>query len=287
VELHQPLAPMRKLTTGTAAGLEQPGSTRTLAANAAAFTFSHDLEARVTASGRHAFERWQESSARRNEAPDVRLHLDFQDDKGARSLRNAAEHGQEIAAGSIVGCVWTEGRWPGKRALQFRSVSDRVRLSIPEEYRQVTLAAWVQVHSLTPRQNSLFMCEDWNPGDMHWQILADGSLCLGIASGPQAATDDYISPAIFTPERLGQWIHLAVVYDTAGGEVRHYVNGKRISRHPMLHRTVLRPGLAELGNWNPSAKWRQRPVRNFVGAMDDFSLCARALNDDEMRKLAE
>ncbi len=287
VELHQPQTPMRKLTSGTAAGLEQFGSTRTLVANAASFTFSRDLDARVTASGRHAFERWQESGARWNDDPDVRLRLDFQDEKGSRSLRNAAAHGDAIAAGSIVGCIWTEGRWPGKQALQFRSVSDRVRLSIPDEYRQVTLAAWVQVHSLTPRQSSLFMCEGWDPGDMHWQILPNGSLCLGIASGPQAVVDDYISPMVLTPERLGQWIHLAVVYDSVGGEVRQYVNGKRISRHSMLHRTVLRPGLAELGNWNPSAKSRQRPVRNFVGAMDDFSLCARALNDDEMRQLAE
>ena len=287
VELHQPQTQMRKLTTGTAAGLEQPGSTRTLVANAAAFTFSHDLDERVSASGREAFNRWQVSSARWNADPDMRLRLDFQDEKSSRSLRNVAAHGGGIAAGTIVGCSWTEGRWPGKRALQFRSVSDRVRLSMPDEYRQLTLATWVQVHSLTPRQSALFMCEGWEPGEMHWQILPNGALCLGIASSPRSVTDDYISPVVFTPERLGQWVHLAVVYDSVAGEVRHYVNGQCVSRHPMNQRMVLRPGLAELGNWNPAAEWRQRAVRNLVGAMDEFSVCARALRDDEVRQLAQ
>lgn len=288
VELYQPHAEMRKLTGGLAAGLEKPGSSRVLVANAAAFAFSQDFDARVTASQRKAFDRWQEAGARWNTDPDVRLRFDFQEKEGSRSLRNVAAHGEDIPQGTIVGCVWTEGRWPGKRALQFRSVSDRVRLSMPGEYPQLTLSAWVQVHSLTPRQSSLLMCEGWEPGEMHWQILANGALCLGIASeGPKRTADDYISPVVFTPERLGQWVHLAVVYDTKAGEVRHYLNGKRISRHPMSKRTVLKPGLAELGNWNPAAEWRQRPVRNFVGCMDEFSFRARALGDDEVRQLAE
>jgi putative aldouronate transport system substrate-binding protein len=37
----------------------------------------------------------------------------------------------------------------------------------------------------------------------------------------------------------------------------------------------------------PSASSSGIPDAQRVGAMDDFSLCARALNDDEMRKLAE
>src|SRR5206468_5905817 len=52
VELHQPKAKTRTLTTGTAAVLAQPASTQALAADATAFTFSHDLDARVTASHR-------------------------------------------------------------------------------------------------------------------------------------------------------------------------------------------------------------------------------------------
>ena len=291
VELHQPQAQMRKLTTGIATNLARSNSTEMLMANAAAFTFSHDLDARVIASRREAFTRWQEASAHWNDDPATRLHLDFQDKKGSRSLRNAAAHGTDIAAGTIVGCNWTEGRWPGKRALQFRSVSDRVRLNVPGEYRQLTLSTWVQLHSLSTRQSqsSICMSQGIEVGGIHWQVLHDGSLCLGIvASSHPSVTDDYISPVVFTPERFGQWVHLAAVLDTAAHEVRFYVNGARLSRHTIKRTVVARPALAELGNWIPSPDYRgAHAVRNFVGCMDDFSLYARALGDAEVRKLAE
>jgi len=294
VELRQPKTEMRKLTGGIATALDQPAGAQSLAANGSVFAFSHELVARVNAAQQQSFARWQEAAGRWNDDPDLRIRFDFQEEPGARSLRNAASqasqasHGQEIAPGTIVGCSWAEGRWPGKRALQFGSVSDRVRLSIPDEYRQLTMAAWVQLHSVNPGRSSLFMCEGWEYGGLHWQILHDGSLCLGIAGPTHKVADDYISPVIFTPDLLGQWVHLAVVYDTVGGEVRHYVNGECVSRHAVNRRTIITPRLAELGNWNPVlAEWRQRPVRNFVGCMDDFSLVARALTDEEVRALAQ
>ncbi len=291
VELYQPQTQVRKLTTGAATSLAKSAAPQTLAANAAAFTSSHDLDALVTASRREAFTRWQEASGRWNDDPSTRLHLDFQDKKGSRSLRNAASHGSDIAAGTIVGCNWTEGRWPGKRALQFRSVSDRVRLNVPGEYRQLTLSAWVQLHSLSTRQSqsSICMSQGIEAGGVHWQVLHDGSICLGVVfSSHPSVTDDYISPVVFTPERFGQWVHLAAVFDSAAKEVRFYVNGQRLSRHPLKRAVLPKPALTELGNWIPSPDYRgSHAVRNFVGCMDDFSLYARALSDAEVRQLAE
>ena len=234
---------------------------------------------------------WQQSSARWNADPGLRLRLDFQDEKNSRSLRNVAAQGNEIVAGSIVGCNWTDGRWPGKRALQFRSVSDRVRLNIPGEYPQLTLATWVQLHSLSTRQSqsSICMSQGTEVGDVHWQVLHNGALCLGIiADARRALADDYVSPVVFKSERFGQWVHLAAVFDTAGREVRFYVNGERLSRHPLKRPLTPKPATAELGNWIPSSDYRgAHPVRNFVGCMDEFSLFARALSDEEVRQLAQ
>jgi len=289
VELHQPSMQVRKVTTGNAMDLGQP--TQTLAANAAAFAFSHDLAERDSASRREAFARWQTASARWNDDTDLRLHLDFQDQETSHSLHNAALHGEEIAPGTIVGCNWTEGRWPGKNALQFRSVSDRVRLNIPGEYPQLTLTAWVQLHSLSARQSqsSLCMSQGIEAGGIHWQVLHDGSICLGIvASAHPKVTDDYISPVVFTPERFGQWTHLAAVLDSAAGEVRLYVNGQLLSRHALKRSTVPKPAIAELGNWIPSPDYHgSHPVRNFVGCMDDFTLSARAFTDAEVHQFAQ
>lgn len=290
VELHQPQTPMRKLTTGAAAGLEQPGPPRMLVANAAAFNFSQDLDARVSQSHREAFARWQEAGTRLNADPALRVRLDFQGSPDSRSLPNTAVHGDDIAAGTIVGCNWTEGRWPGKTALQFHSVSDRVRLNLPGEYPQFTLAAWVQLHSLNARQSqsSLCMSQGLEVGGVHWQVLHDGSLCLGIvAQAHPHLTEDYISPIVFTPERFGQWVHLAAAFDMAAHEVRFYVNGELLSRHPIKRPTIPQPVMAELGNWIPSSDYRgPHAVRNFVGCMDEFSLYSRALSDADVHQLA-
>jgi hypothetical protein len=288
VEWHPSQTKMRLFTTGQATGLQAGDSAKSLVADPAAFSFSRDLDARVISSQRQALEQWQQASASWNSDPALRLRLDFQDGEGSRSLKNSAPEGQDIVAGTIVGCTWTQGRWPGKQALQFRSISDRARLNIPGSYKQLTLSASVQLHGLNIRQSSLCMSQGLAAGYMHWQVLHDGSLCLGVGVNEKPIVwEDYISPVVFTPERIGQWVHLAVVYDAEGGEVRFFVNGACLSRHPMKKPVVLTPALVELGNWTPSPDKRQQPVRNFAGCMDEFSLFSRALSDAEVRKLAQ
>src|SRR6059058_2486386 len=73
---------------------------------------------------------------------------------------------------------WVEGRWPDKHALEFRSVSDRVRLSVPGEFESLTLAAWVRVQGLDRQFNSLFMCDGFKAETLHWLIRKDGVLGL-------------------------------------------------------------------------------------------------------------
>ena len=288
VELHQPQSQVRLFTTGQATGLETAAGSQQLAANPSVFAFSRDLDARVMTSQKQAFEQWQRTSAVWNDDAALRLRLDFQDNAGARSLRNIAPEGRDITAGTIVGCTWTQGRWPGKQALQFRGISDRARLNIPGSYDQLTMSASVQLHGLNIRQSSICMSQGMASGYMHWQVLHDGSLCLGVGINEKPiGWEDYISPVVFTPERFGQWVHLAMVYDTAGHEVRFFVNGACLSRHPMKRPMVLTPALVELGNWTPSPDKRQQPVRSFAGCMDEFHVFSRALRDEEIRRLAQ
>lgn len=288
VELHRPHTATRTFITGEAVRLEQPATASKLVANAAAFGFGSDINSRAITSQRLAFDRWQGMAAQWNAAPGMRLRLDFQDADGARSLRNVAAEGQDVALATIVGCSWTQGRWPGKRALQFRSLCDRVRLTVPGDYRAITLAVWLELHGLNRCESSLFLSQGLETGYLHWQILPEGELCLGVGAGARAmAGDDYISPVVFSPERFGQWVHLAVVYDTALREVRFYVDGRPISRHAMKRPVVLTPGIVDIGNWTPPADRLERPIRNFTGCIDEFRLYARALSDAEVRKLSE
>jgi hypothetical protein len=284
VELHQPTATMKSLKEGQAMAIA--GNTAVLTANASSFASLNEIDARSAMSQRFQFEKWLASSSNLNTDAGLRLRFDFQDDEGSRSLRNHAMNGGQIEDGSIVGASWTTGRWPGKRALEFRNVSDRVRLNIPGETKTLTMAVWVRVNGLDRTFNSLFMSEGWGERKVHWQITRDGKVRLGIAGSAGAHHADHDTPVFFTPERFGRWTHLAVVFDPATQEVRHYANGELLTRSSLKATQALKIGIAELGNWNDGRKSGGVAIRHLSGAMDEFALWNRALSDAEIAALA-
>ena len=276
---------MQSLTEGQ--GMDFAVEPRRLIASAAGFASLEEIDARNAQSVRSRHEQWLANGARWNVDPGLQLRFDFQDALGSRSLRNQAQHGQSLSDGSIVGSFWTDGRWPGKRALEFRNVSDRVRLSVPGETAHLTMAMWVRVAGLDRAFNSLFMSETWGERRIHWQITREGNVRLGVAGGHGMRHYDYDAPAFFTPERFGLWTHLAVVFDPKAGEVRHYANGQRVSTARLKDGSPLRIGIAELGNWNDRRNASQVAIRHLSGAMDEFALWNRVLSDDEIHALAE
>lgn len=285
IELHQGQG-MKSLKQGQAASLNAPGSS-TLPANAMAFASLRDLEARSAESQQADFERWLTLSGSRNDDPDLLLRFDFQEAVGSRTLHNRSRHHREVPDGSIVGSAWTEGRWPGKQALEFRNVSDRVRLTLPEETNALTLTAWVRVAGLDRAFNSLFMCEGWGNRHVHWQITRDGRLRLGVAGASNTSHRDYDTPAVFTPERFGQWLHVATVFDPVAREVRHFINGHLQNQVAIKTLFPLRLSVAELGNWNNGTQGDRSAIRHFSGAMGEFALYSRALTSEEVARLAE
>jgi hypothetical protein len=284
VELHQPAVTMKSLKEGQAMAIA--GNTAMLTANASSFASLNEIDARSAMAQRFQFEKWLASSARLNADAGLRLRFDFQDDEGSRSLRNHAVNGGQIADGSIVGASWTTGRWPGKRALEFRNVSDRVRLNIPGDTKALTMAVWVRVNGLDRSFNSLFMSESWGDRKIHWQITREGKVRLGVAGSHGARHADHDTPEYFTPERFGRWTHLAVVFDPATKEVRHYANGELLTRSGLKDIEALKIGMAELGNWN-DRRTGGVAIRHLSGAMDEFALWDRALSDTEIAVLAK
>ncbi|MDZ4289618.1 MAG: LamG-like jellyroll fold domain-containing protein [Prosthecobacter sp.] len=282
IEWHPQDAAMQSLKEGQA--LATGPASHALLANAAAFASLGDLEQRTADSERVEFENWLVKSRRWDDDAALLLRFDFQDRVDTRSLLNHAAQSPHFPAGSIVGCDWTEGRWMGKRAREFRNVSDRVRLSVPGEYQHLSLSAWVRVNGLDRAFNSLFMVEGYRDGAVHWQITRQGVLRLGVAGRNGNPSIDYDTPMIFTPERLGQWLHLATVYDAAAREVRHYLNGALLARLPVKKVFPLHLGVAELGNWNDGGRSDRVPVRHFSGAIQEFALYSRVLTPEEIRQ---
>jgi len=285
VELHPPGSAIQSLKEGQAMALAN--TARTLVADESAFVSLSQIDERSAESQRLAFENWLKNSSAWNHDPGLLLHFDFQDSADTRALFNHAQPLAQVTGGSIVGCDWTEGRWPGKRALEFRNVSDRVRLSVPGDHVAITFSAWVRINGLERSFNSLFMVEGYNEGAVHWQITKEGALRLGIANRHGMPAHDYDTSALFTPERFGQWLHLATTIDPVAKEVRHYLNGEIIARVPRVHSFPVRLTVAELGNWNDAGHLGRVAIRHFSGVMDEFMLFERVLSDHEIQRLAE
>jgi hypothetical protein len=160
---------------------------------------------------------------------------------------------------------------------------------VPGEFDALTLAAWVRVDRLDHKFNALFLTDGFEIGAPHWQVQQDGRLRLGVCHGhPEESTNhyNYDSRPVFTPDQLGQWKHLAVVYDAAAGLAAHYVNGQAVGQSRLRTNVRLTIGNAELGNWSVAARsWDRYPVRNFVGRMDEFLLFRAALSPEDILDL--
>lgn len=208
-----------------------------------------------------------------------------------RRVVNKHPGAKEFSHGSIVGARWVPGRWQGKRALQFKSPGDRVRLTVPGEYDAITLAAWVQVDGIDRRFNSLFLTDTWLPGNPHWQFVQAGSFALGVHQPTESRGHQHVfySPEMFGPDTLGVWYHVASTFDIRTGVGRHFVNGKLVME---LISPDVKPGekiiigTGELGNWGlPEGSKPRTEVRTFNGRMDEFLLFGAALNPEEVGRL--
>ncbi len=284
VELHGD-AGRRDLVTGEGIAVAPGGADRRLPANPGGFVTSPDLDRRENEATLRERKQWETAGKAWNADPALLARFDFEGPAPTRTIRNLATNKSPVGNGTVVGCDRAEGSRPGTGALEFGRVVDRVRVAIPGEFRSLTLLARVRVGGLDRKFNSLLMSDAFDPGAVHWQVLSDGRVRLGVANRPHHT--DYDSPRVFTPNRLGQWIHLAVVYDGEARRVTHYADGVPVSRGELKVDVLLRPGRAELGNWNPATRSDPVPIRHFSGRMDEFAVFSRPLSDDEIRRHAD
>jgi hypothetical protein len=217
------------------------------------------------------------------------------DDRWDRLVGNFAAPLDKKRAGGAVGAAWTQGRWPGKEALEFKRPGDRVRMNLDGTYAALTLACWVKVDSVDKKYNSLLLTDGYESGEPHWQIYEDGSLMFSIgytSSGENRITmknnQIYYSRPVVTADSLGRWHHLAVTYDNASGMVLQYFDGKEVGREVSALHQPGRPivfGPCELGNWGLPTQGHQFPIRNLNGAIDEFAIYAAVLSGAEIRAI--
>ncbi|HEY1375887.1 MAG TPA: LamG-like jellyroll fold domain-containing protein [Gemmataceae bacterium] len=281
--------PKRAVTTGQAVRVDGPGAPRPVPPTPNEFLTARDLADRTQRAVRERQAAWAAASRALRADPSVVVYYPFEAGEAwSRTLADQARGRSAPKDGAIVGCTWVAGRWPGKQGLEFKQVSDRVRLTVPGEFRSLTMAAWVRVDALPNRFNSLFMTDDWLDGAPHWHIGEAGKIELGVQGPNKKGGVHYETPELFTPDRFGEWCHVAVVYDRDAGLVTHYVDGHSVHEEPMKHRDLpLKIGDAEIGNWNPAAFRGKYPIRHFSGCMDEFVMFSRALTEQEVEKLCD
>ena len=234
--------------------------------------------------GQKRYLAWQAQSKNWQTDPHVLLYYGMDGHKpSARVLQNSSASKLDGLYGAIVGCRWTEGRWPGKAALEFKGPEDRVRMNIPGEYRSITLSCWIRIDGFDRRLGSIFLTDGHDLGEAHWQFTNNGQLLLGVKADPQQS-QEYLSESVLKPTDLGRWMHLACVYDDEKLEVCHYLDGERVFAFPISKQTPLRFGAAELGNWVPEDLKNDR-IRNLNGRIDEFLLLDRSMTGDEIREL--
>jgi hypothetical protein len=251
------------------------------------------LRAQTRNSDQQRLAAWREGMSVFLKDPRLLVGYTFEpENEWERRVENKHPGAQEFSHGSIVGARWVPGRWQGKKALQFKSPGDRVRLTVPGKYDAITLAAWVQVDGIDRRFNSLFLTDTWTPGNPHWQFVQAGSFALGIhETTGRRGQHVYYSPEMFGPDTLGVWYHVASTFDMRTGVGCHYVNGKLVTEFTS---TGVQPnekiiiGTGELGNWGlPEGSKPRTEVRTFNGRMDEFLLFGDVLSAEEVGRLYE
>jgi hypothetical protein len=283
---HHEASSAKELTTGQSVCVEGAGPARPIESDPAAFSTAQDVAERWERDVRRQQRAWTAASEALRQDASLVVYFPFQAEHSwSRTLLDQAGGRQEPHDGAIIGCTWVNGRWSGKQGLEFKRVSDRVRFHLPGEFHSLTLAAWIRVDALPNRFNSLMMTDAWDEGAPHWHISNSGTLELGVQGYQNKGGVHYFAPEIITPDRLGQWVHVAVVYDCDSRQVTHFVDGQSVMQEALKLDIALSLGNVELGNWNLGASRNKSPIRYFNGCMDEFMLFSRALPDPEIERL--
>lgn len=251
------------------------------------FTTSGQLAERLASTQRERLEAWRAHSRELREDPDLLAYFPM-DQPGPwdRELRPTQSG---VAPGAIVAAEQVRGRWPGKSALDFSPNGSRVRLRLPGEYRSLTFSTWARIDSLDRRFNALFLTDNYEEGEPHWQITRDGRLFFSVRLQEGINHHIYYSPVIWNHAISKRWLHLVTTFDTASRTAVHYVNGEEVSREqgpPKKRVPVIRIGNAQIGNWGlPTKDEPEFAVRNLNGRLDEFAIFTTALSPAEVRTL--
>lgn len=286
VEWHEETAPEILLTQGAALRISE-GKTANISADPGRFTSSGQLAAKVARHQNQRLSSWQTHSLATRNHPHLLAYFPMEEtDSWSRDLSVYPNH---LASGAIVAAKSVPGRWPDKHALDFSPNGSRVRVNIPGDHQAITFSTWAKIDSLDRQYNALFLTDNYNKGEPHWQLTEKGELFLSFGLGKGKSHHVFLSPVIWDHSDSEQWLHLVSTYEVATRTCVHYLNGKEISRNQAIPEKgieAINIGSAQIGNWGlPTREEPEFAVRNLNGRLDEFTIYATALSPSEVQSL--
>lgn len=304
VIVHPSKGAAREVLGGDALQLKPDGLQATLSDQAPASAGLSEIRSGDAERERREFAQWEEHSRKLRRDPRLIAYYPM----AAEDWTDTALHDRSLHADGSKPCdailLGFANRLPGrfdakKSALDVKRPDARARVQIPGEFSAFTFATWVRIDSLSRLYNALFMGDNYNTGEPHWQIREDGKLMLSVmvddTKEPMKPGDRgfhrlYYSPPFWQESMSGKWLHLASTYDPVRREVAHFLNGVELSREQIpdkFHIATLRIGAAEIGSWGLPFKANdaQFAVRNLNGRMDELAIFNAALTATEIKAL--
>jgi len=248
------------------------------------FAGSADLASRSLEVANRKRSAWAKMSKELANNENTLLYYDFNCKASwSRILKDETQRNNGSGDGAVIGCQWSEGRWPGKGALQFSKNNDRVCLNINKSLKQATLVAWLKLDSLSTEGAPIVFSQPNFRGALGWSVSSLGKLVLEINSGAQV--EKYESAVAFSPDRIGKWVHLATSFDGEKKWITHFVNGRSFSRERVsLAKAIsLRKGL--IGHYQ--AFPNHNPNFSMKGSIDEFAIFDSVWDESDIRKLFE
>ena len=296
VEIHPAASQKRLLSAGQAIRKSPDGAIENSDVTPQRFVNIESLESRSQGQRESRFQRWKNWSAQLRR--DNRLIAYYAFDDVGNWNRRLASNREPINTeldGAIVGARRIPGRWPEKAALEFKRPADRVCVQIPGEFGSLSFVCWVKIDSLDRWYNSLFLTDNYNQGEPHWQILDTGQLFFSIRSNSDGEKGPphhvVLSPPFWNPSLSGKWLQLASTFDLTNKKVTHYLNGEMLHSESIPDAqlvSVTRFGRATIGNWSsPLRPDAHYAIRNLNGRIDEFAVFSDALTAEEIREFYE
>ena len=142
-------------------------------------------------------------------------------------------------------------------------------------FDQLTVAMWVKPTALDYEQQALLHSAGWDTSALHFILLKDGRVQAAVKGAEPVGLYSVATPG----KQLGEWTHLALVYDAPGKKLRLFVNGRKDADLALTQAVPVKLDKFRLGAWD------QEP-RVFNGALDDVRIYRGALDEGAIAGIA-